>query len=143
MALARLMPAASRDPPGPLLPSLAAVAHPDVESLRVAEVDRPGTGGDRDRRTAVMLTRCRIAGSSGELHNMLATASEPLAAPGAAAPALVPVEQANDEAALAMAPDAEGEHPTADNLFVRCTALCFARCMHVLFCIRPLPARGR
>ena len=77
-----------------------------------------------------MLTRCRIADSSGELHNTLATASEPLAAPAAAAPALVPVEQANDEAALAMAPDAEGEHPTVDNLFV-------------LFCIRPLPARGR
>ena len=102
------MPAASRDPPGPLLPSLAAVVHPDVESLRVAEVDRPGTGGDRDRRTSVMLTRCRIAGSSGELDKMLATASEPLAAPGAAAPALVPDEQANDEAALAMAPDVEG-----------------------------------
>ena len=137
------MPAASRDPPDPLLPSLAALALPDVAFLRVAEVDRPGTGGDRDRRVSVMLTRCRILGISGELLSMLTAVSEPLAAPGAAAPALVPVEQANEEATLAMAPDMEGEHTTADNLFVLSAMLCFAPRMHVLFCIRPLPARGR
>ena len=108
-ARVRSVPAASRDPPEPLLPSLAAVAHPDVVSLRVAEVERPGARGDRDLRTSMMLTRCRIAGSSGELDKMLATASEPLAAPGAAAPALVPDGQANDEAALAIAPEAGRE----------------------------------
>ena len=105
-ARVRSVPAASRDPPDPLLPSLAAVAHPDVVSLRVAEVERPGARGDRDLRTSMMSTRCRRAGSSGELDKMLATASEPLyAAPGAAAPALVPDEQANDEAVLAIAPE--------------------------------------
>ena len=36
----------------------------------------------------MMLTRCRTAGSSGELDKMLAMASEPLVAPAAAAPAL-------------------------------------------------------
>ena len=102
----RSVRAASRDPPDPLLPSLAAVAHPDVASLRVAEVERSGAGGDRDLRTLTMSTRCRILGSSGELDKMLAMASEPLyAAPGAAAPALVPEEQASDEAVLAIAPE--------------------------------------
>ena len=99
------MPAASRAPPDPLLPSLAAVALPDVVSLRVAEVERPGARGDRDLRTSTMLTRCRTAGPSGELDSTLAIASEPLAAPAAAAPALVPDEQANEEATLAMAPE--------------------------------------
>ena len=123
-ARVRSVPAASREPPEPLLPSLAAAARPDVGVLRVAEVERSGIAGDRDLRTSKMSTRCSILGSSGELDKMLATASEPLlAAPGAAAPALVPeVDQASDEAESAIARRRwEGRAPTADNLFARST----------------------
>ena len=106
IARLELAPAASREPPEPLLPSLAAAARPDVGVLRVAEAERSWVVGDRDLRTSkVSTTRSCSFGSSGELDKMLATASEPLYAdPGAAAPALVPdVDHANDVAESAIA----------------------------------------
>ena len=78
VARLELAPAASREPPEPLLPSLAAAARPDVGVLRVAEAERSWVVGDRDLRTSKVSTRSCSFGSSGELDRMLGTASEPL-----------------------------------------------------------------
>ena len=124
VARLELAPAASREPPELLLPSLAAVARPAIGVLRVAEAECSWVAGERDLRTSKVSTRSCSFGSSGELDKTLATASEPLyAAPGAAAPALVPeVDQASDEAESAIARRRwEGRAPTADNLFAGST----------------------
>ena len=125
VARLELAPAASREPPEPLLPSLAAAARPDVGVLRVAEAERSWVVGDRDLRTSRVSTRSCGLGYSGELDKPLVNASEPLyAAPGAAAPALVPdVDHASDEVESAIAPGRGFGAPTADNLFARCIAV--------------------